>query len=113
MSPRGSSGQRRFEQTERSLRSFRIKVRVRAMSNRAGSPLLRYACAVSSIALATWVRLLLDPVLGNSLPFITMLFAIMVTAWYGGFRPAFAAAVLGGLSTIFFIMPPRGSFAIV
>ncbi len=50
--------------------------------------MLRYGCAVVSIALATWVRLLLDPVLGNDLPFATLLFAVLLTAWYGGVRPA-------------------------
>jgi PAS domain S-box-containing protein len=82
------------------------------MSNRAGHLLLHYACAVVSVAIAIWIRLLLDPALGNGLPFITVFVAIMMTAWYGGFRPALAAAVLGGLSANWFIMPPRGSFAL-
>jgi hypothetical protein len=40
------------------------------------------------------VRVLLAPVLGNRIPFTTLFFAVMLTAWYGGFRPALVAAIL-------------------
>jgi K+-sensing histidine kinase KdpD len=73
--------------------------------------LLRYAFAIVSIALATWVRILLDPFLGdhNSL-FPTLLFAVLVTAWYGGLWPALVAAILGAITGDYFLVPPRGSF---
>ncbi len=71
---------------------------------------LRYGFAAVSIALATWVRLLLDPVIGlHQFPFATLFFAIMLTAWYGGFRPALVAALLGSLASLF-LLPPRGGF---
>lgn len=73
--------------------------------------LLRYGCAVASIALATWVRVLLDPILGDQSPFSTFLFAVLLTAWFGGLRPAVLALVLGVLFADYFLMPPRGSFA--
>jgi PAS domain S-box-containing protein len=72
--------------------------------------LMRYGCAAASVAAATWFRLLLDPALGNQFPFATVLFAILLTAWYGGFFPALIAVVLGALSAKYFILPPRGSF---
>ena len=53
--------------------------------------MLRYGCGVLSIALATWVRLLLGPVFGNQIPYPTLLLAIVRTAWYGAFRPAVSA----------------------
>ncbi len=71
--------------------------------------MLRYACAVFSIALATWLRILLDPVLGVEFPFPTLLLAILVTAWFGGRRPALAAVVLGVFSADYFLIAPRGS----
>jgi PAS domain S-box-containing protein len=74
--------------------------------------LLRYGCAVVSIALATWARLLLDPVLGDRSPYPTLLFAVLLTAWHGGLRPALVAAVLGYLSADYFLVPPRGSFGL-
>jgi PAS domain S-box-containing protein len=72
----------------------------------------RYGCAVVSIALATWMRVLLDPVLGGQAPFPTLFLAVLLTAWYGGVRPALVAVGLGVVSAIYFVLPPRGGFAI-
>jgi K+-sensing histidine kinase KdpD len=68
--------------------------------------------AVVSVALATWLRFLLDPVIGDQFPFATIFFAVLLTSWYGGVRPALLAAILGGLSAEYFLLPPRGSFAV-
>jgi len=73
---------------------------------------LRYGCAVVSIALATWARLLLDPVLGNQASYGTLLFAVLVTAWYGGVWPALLAVFLGIVSADYFLILPRGSFGL-
>ncbi|MGB6689041.1 MAG: PAS domain S-box protein [Terracidiphilus sp.] len=73
---------------------------------------LYYGCAVGSIALATWVRLLLDPVLGNQAPYSILLFAVLVTASFGGVWPALLAVFLGSLSADYFIVEPRGSLGL-
>ena len=72
--------------------------------------LLRYGCAVLSIALATWVRVLLNPTLGVQNAFSTLLLAVLVTAWYGGVQPALLAVVLGVFSADYFLIPPIGGF---
>ena len=82
------------------------------MRNRTGTMLMRYGCAALSIALATCIRLLLDPVLGNQFPYATFFFAVLLTAWYGGFGPALAAVIFGALSSAYFLIPPRGTFAV-
>jgi PAS domain S-box-containing protein len=92
------------------------------MDHRANSPpdgakpsqhfLLGWTCAVASIALATWLRLLLDPVLHEQAAFPTLFFAVLATAWYGGVRPAVFAVILGALSANYFLMWPRGSFGL-
>jgi PAS domain S-box-containing protein len=74
------------------------------------STLLRYGCAVVSTALALWLRLLLDPIVGNQFPIALFFFAILLTAWYGGTGPALTAVVLGGVSADYFFIPPRGNF---
>lgn len=56
---------------------------------------LRYGLAVVSIVLATWIRLLLDPVLGDRNPFSTILLAVLFTAWYGGLWPSLCAVIIG------------------
>src|SRR5580700_6432671 len=79
------------------------------MARRPGSFISKYGCAFVSIALAILLRLLLDPVIGTGFPFATVFLAVVVTAWYGGFRPALTAVVLGAFASIFFLLPPRGS----
>ncbi|MGA2538513.1 MAG: PAS domain S-box protein [Terracidiphilus sp.] len=77
-----------------------------------GPLVLRYGCAVGSVALATWVRLLLDPVLGNQAPYSILLFAVLVTASFGGVWPALLAVLLGSLSADYFVVEPRGSLGL-
>src|SRR5579862_8622859 len=72
-----------------------------------------YSCAFASVALALGARLLLDPALGMQVPFPTILLAVLVTAWYGGLRPALVAVVLGAVTSDFFLLPPRGHFKLV
>ncbi len=73
---------------------------------------LRYGIAVVTIALATWVRLLLDPLVGNRIPYATLLFAVLVTAWYEGVWPALLAVFLGVFSADYFLVLPRGSLGL-
>src|ERR1700733_8007536 len=80
------------------------------MSESLRRTVLRYGCALVSIAVAIEVRLLLDPLLGQQIPFPTVLLAVLVSAWYGGFWPALVAVVLGALGADFFLLAPRGSF---
>jgi len=70
----------------------------------------RYGIAVVSVALATWIRLLLDPVLGDLSPFPLFFFAVLVTARYCGLRPALTAVVLGVFAADYFLVTPRGDF---
>jgi PAS domain S-box-containing protein len=82
------------------------------MWHRTDSLIFRYGCALFGITLATGLRLLFDPILGDKFPFATMLFGVMVASWYGGFGPALLATLLGALALDRFLLPPRGSFAI-
>jgi PAS domain S-box-containing protein len=78
----------------------------------AGSLLAAYGSAVLSIVLATGVRLLLDPALGDHLPFVTYFVAVMFTAWFAGWGPSLVAMGLGFLTATYFFVSPRGSFAV-
>jgi len=71
---------------------------------------LRYGCAVVSIGLATWLRVLLNPILADSSPFPILLFAALLTARFGGLWPALAAVALGVVSADYFLVAPLGSF---
>jgi len=71
------------------------------------SSLLGYALAVVSLAIALWIRMLLDPLLGDHLPFGPFVIAVVITSWFGGWRPSLITLLLGLLAGAFFFMPPR------
>ena len=74
--------------------------------------LVRHGFAVVSVAVAIGLRRLLDPWLGDAFPFATLFFAIMVTAWFGGLKPALTAVFLGAITADYFLLRPRGSFSL-
>src|SRR3954462_11201159 len=82
------------------------------MNLRSPSPLLRYGLAVAAVILAIFARQLLDPWVGDRLPFAFQYVALAFAAWYGGFGPAAVALLVGALGTRYFILVPRGSFAL-
>ncbi|WP_150107302.1 sensor histidine kinase [Pedosphaera parvula] len=68
--------------------------------------------AVLSIAVATLVRMLLDPWLGDHAPFATVFLAILVIAFWAGFGPAVLTIILGYIAVDYFVILPRHSSAI-
>src|SRR5688572_8654972 len=71
---------------------------------RASSWILRYGAALITVALATALRLLIDPVLGSRLPFTTYFVAAILVAVYWGLGPALLTVALGAaLGTYLFI----------
>ena len=71
-----------------------------------------YAVAVGSMFAATLLRLLLDPALGDRFPFATLFFAVLLSAWFGGFGPALLASGLGSLASAWLLLPPRYALGI-
>jgi signal transduction histidine kinase len=69
-----------------------------------------YGMAVLAVVLATVVRWLLDPMLGERSPHGLQLLAVVIIGWRYGFRPALVAVVLGGLLSVYFFVPPRYQF---
>jgi signal transduction histidine kinase len=78
---------------------------------RASSP-IRYAVAILSVAVAMLVRWLLDPLLGDSQPLSLLFGAIALTVWFGGYKPAIFATVLGYVAADYLFTEPRGEIAI-
>src|SRR5438105_2490295 len=67
----------------------------------------RYVSALLSVGIALLARLLLDPLVGNQMPFLTFCVAVVVVASYGGFGPSFLTILLGLLAAVYFFIPPR------
>jgi signal transduction histidine kinase/ActR/RegA family two-component response regulator len=77
-----------------------------------GSRLQRYATVVAAIVVATLLRWLLDPYLGNSNPFVTYICALVFTAWCYGVVPSLLTIALGLIAATYFFIPPRHSLLI-
>jgi PAS domain S-box-containing protein len=67
-----------------------------------------YGLAITALAAAVALRWLLDPILGDALPFVTLFGAVAAAVWVGGYRPAIVVAVLGYVAVHFLFIPPRG-----
>ncbi len=71
-----------------------------------------YAVALAATVAALLVRLLLEPFLHDYFPFTTFYAAALLLAMYVGFGPCLFASVLGWLAATYWIVPPRGSWAV-
>ena len=71
-----------------------------------------YLIAMVAIVVATWGRMLFDPIVGDRHPFVPYVLAILFTSWYCGLWPAVFALVAGFLAAAFFFATPQGSIAI-
>jgi len=68
-----------------------------------------YSTAVGAVSLAFVVRLALQPILGNQIPFLLFLLPIMIAASFGGRRVGLFATTLSGLLSWYFFLEPYHS----
>ncbi len=68
--------------------------------------------SLAAVAVAVVVRLLLDPLLSDRLPFITLFAAVVFAAWYCGRGPALLALIVGAVAVAYVFAEPRYSFAV-
>jgi two-component system cell cycle sensor histidine kinase/response regulator CckA len=88
------------------------RARVSAVSRTQLSPsqsLLRYGVAVLAVGIAVLCRAPLEGVLGSRSAFLLFTLAVMLSGWYGGFKPGLLATVLGGLAGTFLFLDPRAA----
>src|SRR5215472_8449510 len=69
----------------------------------------QYGIAILTVALATGLRLVLDPILGEELPFFFFVFPLVISSALGGLGPGLAATGLSVLAGDFLFIEPRGS----
>ncbi|MBD0302103.1 MAG: PAS domain S-box protein, partial [Tolypothrix sp. T3-bin4] len=72
-----------------------------------------YSVAVILSLLTLWLRFLLVPLLGDSAPLLVFILPVMLSAWYGGWRPGLLATVLCTLLGTFFFVVPISSLLIL
>ncbi|MDQ3303601.1 MAG: PAS domain S-box protein, partial [Actinomycetota bacterium] len=76
------------------------------------SGLRGYGIAVAAVAGATLLKLLLATVIQQESPFLVFFFAVLASAWLGGWRAGLAATALAALSADFLFMSPYYSLAV-
>jgi PAS domain S-box-containing protein len=75
------------------------------------SPVTGYVLAVLITAAALGVRLWLEPLLGDRIPFATFFAALALTAWFGGAGPCLVSIVLSALAAWYFVLEPHKGMA--
>jgi len=70
---------------------------------------VRYSLAVCAVAAALILRLLLNPYMGFTAPYMTFFAAVMLAAWFGGLGPGILASILSLLAADYFLIPPLHS----
>ena len=73
-------------------------------------PVTTYSFGFLAVALAILVRWLLDPLMGDTLPLVTLFGAVAIAVWLDGYRVAIPAALLGYGACHFLFIEPRGHF---
>lgn len=81
-----------------------------AISSRNASIVARYAFPLVAVALASILRGVLVPALGEGVPFILYFPTVVLCAWFGGLWPGLLSAARGGLVALYFFIPPYQSF---
>jgi PAS domain S-box-containing protein len=73
-----------------------------------GGFLKTYALGFLAVLIAVLVRWLLDPVMGDTLPLVTLFGAVAAAVWLGGYRLAIPAAIAGYIACHYLFIEPRG-----
>jgi PAS domain S-box-containing protein len=71
-----------------------------------------YGLSLLAVVIAIGLRLLLWPIVGDRVPFITLFAAVVFAAWFGGKLPGIVALIACTAGAAFFILEPRYSFAV-
>jgi two-component system, cell cycle sensor histidine kinase and response regulator CckA len=90
---------------------FREAMEVPKLSTTAPrSAIVTYAAPFLATILATLLRMALRPIVGAAVPFVSYFLAILLLAWYSGFRAAALGILLSAIAgTYFFISPATTS----
>jgi len=69
-----------------------------------------YALGLVAVVLAVLLRWLLDPLMGDSLPLVTLFGAVAAAVWLGGYRVALPVTIVGYLACHYLFIAPKGHF---
>ena len=69
--------------------------------------LIQVVLALVMVSMATMIRWILEPWLGDRGPFLTYFAAVGLASWMGGLLPGMVALIAGGLLADYYFLPPR------
>lgn len=72
------------------------------------SSIKTYALGIIALGVAVLLRWLLDPLMGDAFPLVTLFGAVAAAVWLGGYRLAIVVAILGYLASHYLFIEPRG-----
>jgi serine phosphatase RsbU (regulator of sigma subunit)/PAS domain-containing protein len=75
--------------------------------------LFRYGAVVASVALATLLRYLLNPIFHQRQPYTTYFLAIVFSAWIAGWSGGLLAVLLSITAAAYFFIPPHNSILVI
>ena len=73
-----------------------------------GGLLKTYALGFLAVSIAVLVRWVLDPVMGDTLPLVTLFGAVAAAVWLGGYRLAIPVTLIGYIACHYLFIAPRG-----
>ncbi|HVF23065.1 MAG TPA: PAS domain S-box protein [Pyrinomonadaceae bacterium] len=72
--------------------------------------LKNYTLGLVAVVLAVLLRWLLDPLIGDAFPLVTLFGAVAAAAWLAGFRLAIPVSLIGYAACHYLFIVPRGNF---
>ncbi len=69
-----------------------------------------YIVGLIAVAAAVLLRWVLDPLMGDALPLVTLFGAVAAAVWLGGYRVAIPVTLLGYIACHYLFIQPRGTF---
>src|SRR5215510_6592951 len=69
-----------------------------------------YALGLVAVVLAVLLRWVLDPLMGDALPLVSLFGAVAAAVWLGGYRVAIPVTLVGYLACHYLFIEPRGHF---
>lgn len=71
-----------------------------------------YFLGFVALVVAVALRWLIDPLIGDALPLVTLFGAVAVAVWLGGYRLAIPIAIIGFAACHYLFIEPRGSIVL-
>jgi signal transduction histidine kinase len=84
-----------------------------AMTAKQQQTAIAYICAAVGILIATAIRFILDPILGEHVTFSVYFLAVALAAWAGGLSPALVTAICSCVVATIMFTEPRGSLQVL